>query len=431
MPSSQLTSDCFTVFVQQYHQEGDDDERRTSDRIVPFVFCSNWSNTTLSAYAAHFCEREAIPQFDCSTELARNAREYMQRRRAEAGRAINGDNNSEHDPPMTTTTGGRMGTPAEPANDTSSDTIVYFLHVHKAGGTAVCDTARANGLSRSSNNCNPETQESIRRLLGTPTEQAGYMRHVLRQLRSSGPTPAANTTPKPAPAAAFVANELGLPLELTDGDHSNGTPPMNVVRATMVRDPASRLYSHFAQAVRQLQYALTLRRSAAVDAPLAATGEHVNVRRVPVVVPARAQQQVGAVTGNADEENGVGANEGGASTEEWYFNSHAQHPPQWFLTNYQLQRRTRLATTTYGVAPAGKGEDRGRRRGAGGVCAAQVAVARNFLAWLGGTPDNMQFRLVCGAFCANVGRGRLSQEHFTFVRQRLDRQFATVGTLEA
>ena len=41
----------------------------------------------------------------------------------------------------------------------SAQSPVYFLHVHKSGGTFMCHFAKQNGLAVSSHNCNVQTNQ--------------------------------------------------------------------------------------------------------------------------------------------------------------------------------------------------------------------------------------------------------------------------------
>ena len=364
----------------------------------PFTHCRHWTEMQHVANAVNFCEREAIFRFDCSSILVERAIEAWREQSTgdcEGCRPEGGENLHN----------GRVET-------TAKNQIVYFLHVHKAGGTSVCNIAKANGLSNSSNNCNPETQEQISRLLGNPHDQKTYF---MEQLESG---------------TSFVANEMGMPQQLlahlpsdTVGDQCRGrddssdcgadSGDLEVVYATMLREPTSRLFSHFRQTIRQLQFALTLGNSSSFSEAIGPEQTLSSISKPRF----RSSRKVGQVDGHDVQSI--------AGEMEWFVNTQ-RTPPNWLLQNYglSLSQRHRDGQTVKSQTWHASAESVQR-------CSLALDVGRNFLAWIIGTPDNLQFRLLCGQACVGVGRGKLTLQHFQTVRRRLDADFSFVGVLEA
>lgn len=96
---------------------------------------------------------------------------------------------------------------------------IYFAHVHKAGGSSMCDTARLNGRRCSNENCNAP-QSDQRRILSSGT--AAAQRELLLLLRNQL-------------RLTFIANEAGLP------DDMYWAPEYRYV--TLLRAPAARYLS--------------------------------------------------------------------------------------------------------------------------------------------------------------------------------------------
>jgi len=344
----------------------------SAHRLAPFSFSEEWNSTQRAAHATDFCERAAIPRFDCAQRLEA----HMEQLVAEQSQPHSQpdklcDSSSE----LTT----KPAYQEDTGTSTSMRTAVYFVHLHKSGGTEVCNIAKRNLLTDSTNNCNPETQEDIQQLLGNVSEQESFLLHQMARGRS------------------FVANEYSVPKTLAGGFSRHHTD-LRVVYLTMVREPTSRYFSHFRQAIRQLQFALTRRTSndftgAIVESP-----------------------SDGYVSEPLIQHKGTHPSTWRIWTE--------REPPEWMTANFALATKRRDDIATHQDV----------NQGAGHVTTTHSEaweVGRAFLGWLWSAPDNLQFRTLCGSECAGVGRGGLTYQHFEYVRNQLDQNFAVVGVLEA
>jgi len=102
---------------------------------------------------------------------------------------------------------------------------IYFAHVHKSGGSTVCQVAKAGGMNVTAGNCNAASSR-MRQVLknGSAVEQRvvfGELKHL-----------------------DLLANEEGLP------DYPYYPP--NVSLLTIIRDPIERFYSQFLHAQSRL-----------------------------------------------------------------------------------------------------------------------------------------------------------------------------------
>ena len=98
--------------------------------------------------------------------------------------------------------------------DTSMNDRIYYLHIHKSGGSTICEIAKVNGLTKGEYNCNVPPNE--RHLLrGTPQEQKRLYNKISNR---------------------FIANEDELADEVDWELYSY---------MTVIRHPFTRAYSHY------------------------------------------------------------------------------------------------------------------------------------------------------------------------------------------
>ena len=372
----------YTVFVTTRLPNG------TKTGVVPYKFRSDWSLHEHWNSAVNFCKREGILGFDCFQRLAK--------RTLTLSCNVSSSGACAQDQPECATKRECEMQKQRMQSRPVSPPMVYFLHLHKAGGTAVCNIARVNSLTDSRNNCNPTTRPEIEMMLGDAADQKA----LLRTFRDNG--------------TLFVANEYGLPRDLIETVEIPDTIPAHkstsIVYTTMLREPASRCFSHFRQATQQVQYALTLGRSKSLR-------DTMNLRH---------DQQKHKNTLSTQyfrhvRPTNLSTDEIAARTQPraWTFWTKHQPGPTWFSQNYDLD--------------ADKPDFVPHKAHTQLEPSLQIAlgIGNTFLEWLRSSPDNLQFRVLCGVACAGIPRDLLTSTHFTSIRERLDRYFDVVGVLEA
>lgn len=341
---------------------------------VPFIFESLWNVTQRRAAAIDFCQRQVTSNFDCFHNLI-----TLMKKRAS-------NSSSAH-------------VKQSQSVEKNNRHMVYFVHLHKSGGTAVCNLARYNNLTNSSNNCNPEKSDEIQKLLGTPIIQKQYLENMLLN------------------GTKFIANEFGLPRHILQ---QYSEDPLSLTYFTLLREPASRTYSHFLQSMLQLRYAITLGSKFSTDDLFEPVrGQNANTSS------ARTFNIFRNVSSKIERKNLMGSVQNFIESVDTRYRSLwslsvESPPPVWMLTLHDLQ-----CVSTTKIQPGISFNSTIN------ISNEWISKGRAFLGWLMASPDNLQFRILCGAYCRGVARGALNLDHFRFVRQRLDTNFELVGILEA